>query len=108
MDSANPAYDELYRLHKKHFNKDVVTSVPLTAHGSDRNIIRLADESGNSSIGIINTHIGENKAFISFGKHFLEMGMNVPEVYETSQDLLTYIMEDLGDITLLNKIKPGP
>jgi len=108
MKETNPShiisFEELYILHKKHFGKDVKSAAPLTAHGSNRNIIRLEDESGNTSIGIINTHIGENKAFISFGKRFLEQGMDVPEVYETSGDLLTYIMEDLGDTTLLNKI----
>ena len=111
MDTTAPAYtvsyDELFRLHKKHFGKNVKNSSPLTAHGSDRNIVRLVDESGSTSIGIINSHLGENKAFISFGKHFLEQGMNVPNVYEISNDMTTYIMEDLGDNTLLNEIKPN-
>lgn len=108
MDTApsyTVSYEELYRLHKKRFGKDVKSSAPLTAHGSDRIIVRLTDESGSTSIGIINTHLGENKAFISFGKHFLEQGMNVPQIFEVSEDLLSYVMEDLGDLTLLNEIR---
>src|SRR4030095_6893903 len=100
-------YTRLQHFHFKHFGKDVSSYEPLTAHGSDRFIIRLRSETGSSCIGIINNNINENKAFISFGMHFKTCGLNVPEIYAVSDDLSSYLLEDLGDETLLDKIRSG-
>src|SRR4030095_12801203 len=100
-------YTRLQHVHFKHFGKDVSSYEPLTAHGSDRFIIRLRSETGSSCIGIINNNISENRAFISFGKHFKALGLHVPEIYAVSEDLKSYLLEDLGDETLLDKIKSG-
>jgi aminoglycoside/choline kinase family phosphotransferase len=100
-------YTRLQHFHFKHFGKDVSSYEPLTAHGSDRFIVRLHIDDGNSRIGIINNNLSENKAFINFGKHFKACGLNVPEIYAVSDDLSSYLLEDLGDETLLDKIKSG-
>jgi aminoglycoside/choline kinase family phosphotransferase len=98
-------YTRLHNFHYKHFGKKAVEFQPLSAHGSDRFIVRLTSETGTKCIGIVNQNTAENKAFISFGKHFRQNGLNVPEVYSVSDDIQSYLMEDLGDETLLERIK---
>lgn len=93
-------YTNLLHQHVKFFGKKIIQYQPVSSHGSDRIIIRLVSEDGTSSIGIISDHTEENKAFISFGRHFRSEGLNVPEIYTVSPDGKTYITEDLGDKTL--------
>jgi len=108
-DSVNTKTETiLQQLYKNHFGSDIKNSQPLTAHGSDRIIIRLHNETGSSCIGIINSHIAENKAFISFAKHFRSAGLNIPEIYNVSDDTSCYLMEDLGDTTLLIELGKNP
>jgi aminoglycoside/choline kinase family phosphotransferase len=101
-------YPELVNLYQQEFGMEIICYQPLTAHGSDREIIRLGDSNGNSSIGIFNENVSENRAFIEFDRHFRNFGMNVPLIYRISDDMRFYLMEDLGDTTLLIKIKENP
>jgi len=75
---------------------------PLTSHGSDRIILRMQSAVGDNSIAIINDRIEENRAFIEFGKHFRSFGLNIPEIYLVSPDERSYLMQDLGNVTLLD------
>jgi aminoglycoside/choline kinase family phosphotransferase len=97
-------YTNLLHLHVKHFGLDCIKYEPILSHGSERLIIRLHSENGNTSIGIVNRHIEENKAFISFGRHFKNEGLNVPEIYIVSPNDDMYLLQDLGDETLLKSI----
>ncbi len=99
---------ELLDLYRQEFRKDIICYEPLTAHGSDREIVRLGDNNGNTAIGIFNDNVSENRAFIEFDLHFKKHGINVPFIFRISDDLRFYLMEDLGDTTLLVKIKEGP
>lgn len=101
-------YPELLDLFQREFGTDFICYEPLTAHGSDRKIIRLRNNSTHNAIGIFNENVPENKAFIEFGSHFRKHGLNVPEVFQISDDCRFYLLEDLGDTTLLNKIKENP
>ncbi len=94
----------LLHLHVKYFGKQSVKYDPLLSHGSERLIIRLYSEDGSTSIGIVNPHVEENKAFVSFGRHFKEFGLSVPEIYIVSPGNDIYLLEDLGDETLLKRI----
>ncbi|MBZ0202395.1 MAG: phosphotransferase [Ignavibacteria bacterium] len=101
-------YSNLLDLHVKYFGSGIKEYKPVSSHGSDRVIVRLFSESGSTSIGIINPfHIAENKAFISFGRHFRTCGLNIPEIYTVSQDEKLYLLEDLGDESLFNRITSG-
>lgn len=91
-------------LHSKHFGCGITGIDPITSHGSDRTILRLHRQNG-SSIGIINKHREENRSFIAFAGHFRKHGINVPEIFSVSGDELSYLMEDLGDTTLLKEIQ---
>lgn len=97
-------YTNLLHLHVKHFGIECIKYEPILSHGSERLIIRLYTASGTTTIGIVNRHIEENKAFISFGRHFRKEGLNVPEIFIVSQDYSSYIQEDLGDETLLKRL----
>jgi len=98
-------YSSLLHLHSAYYNVGIKKYEQLLSHGSERVIVRLHSESGGTCIGIVNKHHGENKAFTSFAKHFRKAGMNVPEVFIISNDGDSYLLEDLGDETLLNRIQ---
>lgn len=100
-------YTNLLHLHVKWCNKQVEKYEPLLSHGSERLIIRLIADDGTSSIGIVNRHLEENRAFICFGRHFRESGANVPEIHIVSASEDSYILDDLGDETLLKRVLDG-
>lgn len=94
----------LKELYRNSFKQEAVSVEPVYSHGSDRNIIRIHSQNNKPVIGIYNSNKAENNAFIEFSKHFKSNGLNVPEIYRVSGDSHAYLMEDLGDITLFNKI----
>jgi aminoglycoside/choline kinase family phosphotransferase len=97
-------YGEVTKLFESKFGCEAADVEPITSHGSDRMILRLRSSAGDSAIGIVNQNVKENIAFIAFAVHFRNHGLNVPEIYERSSDNINYLMEDLGDTTLLKKI----
>lgn len=103
-ESTGGVNEILKELFKKEFKDTPVSFSALYAHGSDREIIRITGKDGHTVIGIYNNSIPENKAFIKFSEHFRKEKLNVPEIYCVSGDLKSYLMEDLGDTTLLKKI----
>jgi len=94
----------LGKLYKDTFNNEVTSFESLYPHGSDRKIIRLKGSNESSVVGIYNENIPETLAFLSFSKHFKSFGLNVPEIFSVSPDNTSYLMEDLGDMTLFKKI----
>jgi len=98
-------YSHLNHLHIKWRGESIAEYKQLLSHGSERLIVRLISENGSTSIGIFSRHIEENRAFINFGNHFKSCGINVPEIYSVSPSFDSYILEDLGDETLLNRIQ---
>ena len=74
--------------------------IALPPSGSYRKYYRLKLQ-GESFIGVYNEDFKENKAFISYTNHFFKLNLNVPKVL--AEDLInsTYILQDLGDISLL-------
>jgi aminoglycoside/choline kinase family phosphotransferase len=74
---------------------------PLPPSGSYREYFRLW-KGNRSYIGAWNADLKENAAFIYFSGHFLAKKLPVPEVYEISADGMSYLLEDLGDMTLLS------
>jgi len=97
-------YTEVQRLFNRHFGNNANEIEPLTSHGSDRIILRMRSSGSESAIGIINHNAAENRAFIAFNGHFRKFGLNVPEIFDKTSDDFSYLMEDLGDTTLLKKI----
>ena len=78
--------------------------VKLTGDGSNRAYYRLMSD-GVSLIGVAGVSVEENKAFMAVAKAFCECGIDAPRVLAVSDDSLCYIQEDLGDVTLFDKMK---
>jgi len=96
--------DKLKKLFEDWAKEKLVSLVPLPESGSNRKYFRIAGES-KSAIGVFNPDKKENVAFITFTKHFLKKGLNVPQLY--SQELMNnvYLIQDLGDRTLFSIVE---
>lgn len=75
--------------------------VALAQAGSDRRYYRLFLPDGSSVIGAVSKDIVENKTFIAFTDYFAQQGIAVPKVLAVNEDSSIYLLQDLGDISLL-------
>jgi aminoglycoside/choline kinase family phosphotransferase len=73
--------------------------IQLPRSGSDRKYFRIKFGS-NSVIGAFNPLLEENETFIGFTKHFLSIGLPVPEILGYFPDRHIYFLTDLGDVNL--------
>jgi aminoglycoside/choline kinase family phosphotransferase len=53
-------------------------------------------------MGTWHRHDAENRAFVSFARHFREKGLPVPEILAENLAEGVYLQEDLGDLSLLD------
>lgn len=74
----------------------------LPASGSDRRYVRIVFADGSSLLGVWHPNAKENEAFIRFSEHFAAAGIRVPRVYASRLEDCVYLLEDLGDTTLLD------
>lgn len=74
---------------------------PLPPSGSYRKYFRITGGS-HTAIGAMNPDTRENNAFIAISKHFREAGIRVPEIYFYRPEDQVYLLEDLGDKTLID------
>lgn len=89
----------LFGLFENKYGASPVTVVPLTGSASNRKYFRMS--AGDfSCIGVVGTDKRENDAFVTLGRHLSSKGLSVPQIYDVSEDGLTYIQEDLGDDVL--------
>ena len=89
----------------KQWNDAEATSIDvLPQSGSERRYFRLHGKKG-SVIGTYGANIQENETFLYFSRKFKEKKLAVPEILAVSDDLLYYLQEDLGDISLLNRLE---
>jgi aminoglycoside/choline kinase family phosphotransferase len=71
--------------------------------GSDRIYFRIFT-SDASYVATYGKNVKENETFIYFTKHFRSCGSPVPAILAVNGDKTIYIQEDLGNISLLNKL----
>lgn len=102
---TNRHLDSLTPLFEKEFQKwsgEKIKSIDiLPKSGSYRQYYRIYGEN-LSAVAAYNKDIKENDAFVSFSRHFISKGLNVPQVYSYLPDEGVYLLEDLGDNTLLH------
>lgn len=77
----------------------VISSLPQS--GSYRRYYRISGNS-KSAVGVVNPDHKENNAFMTFTKHFKSIGLSVPEFYLDDKKSGTYLIEDLGDVSLFS------
>ena len=80
---------------------DQLAKLPLS--GSVRKYFRIR-VSGTTIIGVYSDNPAENRAFLSFTKHFRDKGLNVPEILFEDLNNNVYLLEDLGDILLYDEV----
>ena len=80
----------------------------LTASGSNRRYYRIESEDKTTSlIGVQGTSKDENHAFLYMAEHFMQKGLNVPQVLAVSDDEMNYVQQDLGNVLLFDYIAEG-
>ncbi|MET0635985.1 MAG: RNase adapter RapZ [Chitinophagaceae bacterium] len=97
------AMRQLYVQWKKN-EPDSIDLLPQS--GSERRYFRLHGPS-SSVIGTAGANIKENECFVYFSRHFHKKGLVVPEIYAVSDDGSSYLQEDFGSTSLLNKLEEG-
>jgi RNase adapter protein RapZ len=91
----------LYRQWK---GADALSVDVLPQSGSERRYFRL-NGINESVIGTYGANIKENESFIYFSRQFHQKELAVPEIFAISEDRMFYLQEDLGDISLLNRLE---
>ncbi len=95
--------DRLYELFRQWSGSEPDGFDKIKAAGSDRAYFRL--RSGDrSAIGVIGTSTEENTAFITLCRHLRSKELPVPELYAVSDDGNCYLQEDLGDLSLFDRL----
>lgn len=90
---------ELEVLYSRYTGSEPQQVTPLTGSASNRQYARISGQAG-SCIGVEGTDPLENNAFLTIAGHFHSKGIPVPEVLVVSEDGMTYLQEDLGDVLL--------
>lgn len=91
---------QLEELYKSYAGAEPESVAPLTPAGSSRRYYRLSGPV--SIVGVAGTDRRENEAFIYLSRHFGSLGLPVPEVVAVSDDLMSYLVTDLGDVSLFS------
>ena len=94
---------ELEVLYKRYTGFEPQQVTPLTGSGSNRQYARISGP-GGSYIGVAGTDSLENKAFLTIAGNLHSKGIPVPEVLSVSEDTMTYLQEDLGEVLLSDLI----
>ncbi len=97
----------LKNLFKDRFGCDALSCDRLTPAGSDRSYYRLTCADGRSAVGVAGTSQAENRAFCAIAAHLRAKGLNVPQVFCSSDNSMAYLQSDLGDESLYGAIAKG-
>ncbi len=100
----DPLIRNLYLLAESSLGVEVLECKALSQGGSKRQYVRLK-HAGGSVLGVYNPNPLENHAYIGMTAHFLTHEVPVPKIIATAADGLHYLVEDLGDTTLLNLLE---
>ncbi len=91
--------NKLSQLFKSWANENAIKIIPLPQSGSNRKYYRLTGKTA-TAIAVFNKDKKENKAFITFTKHFFSKGLSVPQILAEDLANNIYLQEDLGDQSL--------
>lgn len=98
----NPSLKEnINRLFKSWSTENAITIVPLPQSGSSRKYFRITGKTA-SAVAALNKDKVENRAFITFAKHFFTKNLPVPQILAEDLNENLYLLEDLGNQTLFD------
>lgn len=100
-------YPQLLELYASYAGEPADSVEELPSAGSNRRYFRMKGKTDATLIGSLGTSHDENAAFIYISQHFRSKGLPVPEVLAVSDDGMTYLQEDLGDMTLFKALEKG-
>ena len=78
--------------------------LPIAASGSARKYFRIVTDK-RTLIGTYSENTEENEAFLTFSKHFHDLGLNVPEVFAVNKEKTCYLQSDFGDDNLFAHVQ---
>ena len=78
--------------------------VPLPQSGSERKYFRIYDGK-KGIIAAFNSNREENEAFVGFTKHFISVGLPVPEIFRFFPEDNIYFLQDLGETNLFSYLR---
>ena len=81
-----------------------VDILPIAASGSARKYYRILTDK-RTLIGTYSENTEENEAFLTFSKHFHDLGLNVPEVFAVNEYKTCYLQSDFGDDNLFAHVQ---
>ena len=81
--------------------KDIL---PIAESGSARKYFHIITDK-RSLIGTYSNNVEENEAFLTFSKHFHDLGLNVPEVFAVNEERTCYLQSDFGDDNLFAHVQ---
>ena len=109
MEKVIPAekYTELVSITENYLGHTISKIESLKGDGSDRCIYRIygTENLRPSVVGVIHHNIGENRDFLLLAQKFQEIGLPVPLIFSVNSDENAYLMQDLGNDTLADKVK---
>jgi len=97
--------EHLVRLFERRFGAAPAGVVGLAGDGSNRSYRRLIGPEGRTVVGVVGPDADENRAFLSYTRSFMDVGLPVPELYAADEDRGVYLIEDLGDTTLFDALE---
>jgi RNase adapter protein RapZ len=87
------------------FSKEPITAIDkLPQAGSERHYFRI-HTAGKNFIATYGANLKENESFIYFSKHFKKKDLAVPAILSINEEKDIYLQEDLGDVSLLNRLE---
>lgn len=87
-----------------YFGKEHISSIePLAKAGSDRKYYRVT-ANDQTFIACESLNIAENETFFYFSEFFKQHQIPVPVILHISEDRTHYIQEDLGNMSLLERV----
>ncbi|MBS1916223.1 MAG: phosphotransferase [Bacteroidetes bacterium] len=96
--------DDIKTLFGSYSNEKILNVGKIPQSGSIRIYFRIVTER-QTYIAAYGDNVKENRAFIYFSRQFKKCDCPVPEIYAVNRTETIYILEDFGDVSLLNKLE---
>lgn len=93
--------EKLGALYKKWSGAEATEILAMPQAGSDRRYFRLGGTAG-TVVGAYNKNAAENHSFTEMTRQFFDLGVPVPELLAADLPNEVYLVQDLGDRSLLN------